>query len=304
MSNSTDGVINVTPQRVAKKRFSARNIGIYCGLILYTLFLFVPFYCIVISAFVDHAELDSALKFIWWPKTFSLQGFVNLFEMDVMYLETGVPSIFLGFFNTIWMTTLSTAVGLLVSGLAAYAYAKIRFPGKNVLFMLEMATMMIPLGAMQIVSFLFFNSVLKWNNTPLPLIVPKMFGSATFIFFLRAYFESINDEILEAARIDGKGTFGIFFSIMMPLSVSAFVAQFIFSFVGGYNDYVGPLLYLSGNKQMVTLQLAVANIQSSFSKYPETICASAVVSIIPLIILYCFSQKFFISGIAVGGGKE
>ena len=280
------------------------RVGLYVTLILYTLFLMIPFYTIIISAFVDHAELDSALKFIWWPKTFSLQGFTNLVEYDVMYYETGIPSMLIGFFNTLWITCLPTTVGLFVSGLAAYIYAKIKLPGKNFIFAIEMATMMIPLGSMQVVSHLFYNAILGWNDTPLPLIIPGMFGSASLIFFLRTYFEGINNEILEAARIDGKSVFGIYFSIMIPLAIPAFVAQFIFGFVGGYNDYVGPMLYLTGNKMMVTLQLAVANLQNSFSKYPETICASAVVSMIPLVIIYCLSQKLFINGIAVGGGKE
>ena len=295
---------NALPQNKRKKSIRLGRIFIYLTLILYSLFLMVPFYTIVISAFTDHAELDSALKFIWWPETFSLQGFKNLIEFDVMYYEVGIPSMAVGFINTLWITCLPTFVGLFVSGLAAYVYAKIKLPGKNVFFAIEMATMMIPLGSMQVVSYLFYNSILGWNDTPLPLIIPGMFGSASLIFFLRTYFEGINNEILEAARIDGKSVFGIYFSIMIPLAIPAFVAQFIFGFVGGYNDYVGPMLYLTGNKMMVTLQLAVANLQNSFSKYPETICASAVVSMIPLIIIYCLAQKLFINGIAVGGGKE
>ena len=88
------------------------RVGLYVTLILYTLFLMIPFYTIIISAFVDHAELDSALKFIWWPKTFSLQGFKNLVEYDVMYYETGIPSMLIGFFNTLWITCLPTTVGV------------------------------------------------------------------------------------------------------------------------------------------------------------------------------------------------
>lgn len=287
-----------------KKPFPVGKIFLYASLIAYSVFLMLPFYTIIISAFTDHAELDSSLTFIWWPKTFSLQSFVNLVEYDVMYLETGIPSIIVGFFNTIWITCVPTVVGLFVAGLAAYVYAKIKLPGKNIFFAIEMATMMIPLGSMQVVSYLFYNSILGWNGTAFPLIVPGMFGSATLIFFLRTYFEGISNEILEAAKIDGKSVFGIYFSIMLPLSLPAFVAQFIFGFVGGYNDYVGPMLYLTGNKMMVTLQLAVSNIQSSFAKYPETICASAVLSMIPLVTIYCLCQKLFINGIAVGGGKE
>lgn len=286
------------------KKFPISRFFVYGSLILYTLFLFVPFYTIIVTSLTDHVELTSSVEFIWWPKNFSLQGYKNLFEMDEMYLTTGVPSIVIGFWNTLWMSTLPPMVGLFVSGLAAFVYTKIRLPGKNIFFAIEMATMMIPLGSMGIISFLFYNSVLGWNGTPLPLIVPTMFGSAGTIFFLRMYFEGVGDEIIEAAKIDGKSALGIYVSILIPLAIPAFVAQFIFSFVGRYNDYVGPLLYLSGNNSMMTIALATQNLRSAFSKYPETICASAIASMIPLIIVYCFTQKLFIKGIAVGGSKE
>ena len=287
-----------------RKKFSISRVFVYGTLILYTLFLFIPFYTIIVTAFTDHIELTSSAEFIWWPKNFSLQGFKNLIEYDDMYLTTGVPSIVRGFFNTIWMSTLPTIVGLFFSGLAAYVYTKINLPGKNVFFAIEMATMMIPLSSMQIVSYMFYNSVLNWNGTPLPLIVPSMFGGAGTIFFLRMYFEGVGNEIIEAAKIDGKSFLGIYITILIPLAVPAFIAQFVFAFVARYNDYVGPLLYLTGNDKMITLQLATSNLRSSFSKYHETICASAIFSMVPLIIVYCFCQKLFIKGIAVGGSKE
>ncbi|MCQ2400160.1 MAG: carbohydrate ABC transporter permease, partial [Clostridia bacterium] len=198
---------------------------------------------------------------------------------------------------------LPTTVELIVSGLAAYTYAKIKVPGKSIFFAIEMGTMMLPLGALSIVSYLYY-SVLGWVGTPLPIIIPKMFGHASMIFFLRSYFETINNDILEAARIDGKSMVGIFFAIVLSLSIPAFVPQFIFSFVGGYNSYTGPLLYLLGKDEFITLQLAVHQIQTSFSKYPEVVCATAILSMLPLIIIYCFTQKMFIEGIAVGSGKE
>ena len=209
------------PRQKRKKSIRAGRVFIYVTLIAYTLFLIVPFYTIIISAFTEHAELDSALQFIWWPKTFSLQGFKNLIEYDVMFYEVGIPSILVGFLNTLWITCVPTLVGLFVSGLAAYVYAKIKLPCKNLFFAIEMATMMIPLGSMQVVSYLFYNSILGWNGTPLPLIVPGMFGSASLIFFLRTYFEGINNEILEAARIDGKSVFGIYFSTALLQEITS-----------------------------------------------------------------------------------
>ena len=105
-----------------RKKFSISRVFVYGTLILYTLFLFVPFYTVIVTAFTDHVELTSSATFIWWPKNFSLQGFKNLIEYDDMYLMTGVPSIVRGFINTIWMSTLPTIVGLFFSGLAAYVY--------------------------------------------------------------------------------------------------------------------------------------------------------------------------------------
>ena len=155
-------------------------------------------------------------------------------------------------------------------------------------------------------SYLFYSAI-GWQKSILPLFIPGMFGSAGTIFFLRMYFEGINKEIVEAAKIDGVGTIGIYFRMMIPLSIPAFLAQFIFAFVGGYNDYQGPLLYLVGNKSMWTLQLSMSQIVSfvgSEGGYKNVQCASALVGLLPMLLLYCFVQKFFIAGIAVGGGKE
>ncbi len=287
-----------------KKKVPVGRIIVYACLLFYTLTLFLPFYTILISSVVDHTELVSSVEFIWWPETLSFQGYKNLFEGDMLFIIYGIPSILLGFINTLWMSIFPLVVGLGISGLAAYAYAKMQFPGKEALFTVMLFTMMIPLGSFTIVSFMFYNSVLNWNGTVLPLIIPTMFGGGSWVFFLRAYFEGINNEIVEAGKIDGKSHIGIFCSIMVPLAIPAFVAQFIFGFVGKYNDYVGPLLYLSGKQFLITLQLAVNQTQTSFRDYPETICASAVFSMVPLVILYSFCQKLFINGIAVGGGKE
>lgn len=280
------------------------DIGTYIGLAIYLLFLIVPFVIIIITSFASDYEISHSIGFVWTPK-FSVEGYEVLFKNDP-YAVGGVPSILRGFFNTLWMTTIPTIVGLLVSGAAAYIYAKVKVPGKNILFMIEIATMSIPLGAFGMVSYLFYSAI-GWQKSILPLFIPGMFGSAGTIFFLRMYFEGINKEIVEAAKIDGVGTIGIYFRMMIPLSIPAFLAQFIFAFVGGYNDYQGPLLYLVGNKSMWTLQLSMSQIVSfvgSEGGYKNVQCASALVGLLPMLLLYCFVQKFFIAGIAVGGGKE
>ena len=164
---------------------------------------------------------------------------------------------------------------------------------------------MIPLGAFGIISYIFY-SMIGWTGTVLPLIVPGLFGSVGTMFFLRMYFDGVPKQIFEAARIDGLGQFGCFFRMMIPLAVPAFVAQFIFGFVGGYNSYMGPLLYLNGQDEYITLQLFLSRVSTVFTGtgMENVHCAAAVLGMLPLIIIYCFSQKLFINGIAVGGGKE
>ena len=119
------------------------------------------------------------------------------------------------------------------------------------------------------------------------------------------YYEGIPDSLVEAAKIDGMGKVGIFFKIIFPLSLPAFTAQFIFGFVGGYNNSLGPLLYLQGDPMSITLQLVLSDVTNIFhGDGMENIhCATAILGMLPLIILYCFLQKYFIDGIAVGGVK-
>ena len=194
-------------------------------------------------------------------------------------------------------------IGTLVSALAAYAYSKLNVPGKGKFFAIEIATMMVPLGAFQIVEMIFY-SKLGWINTALPIIVPGMFGSAAGVFMFRSFFDSLNNEILEAAKIDGSGVMRNFFTILLPLSVPAFMAQFILGFVGGYNDYVKPMLYLTGSHDLIPIQLAIKNLQDAFKTNKEIQCAAAIIGMLPLVAVFLVCQRFFLDGIAVGSGKD
>lgn len=295
---TSDGVELVVP----KKPFSVSKVVIFAILIIYLLFLMLPFYTIVISSFTSNYQMTSQRSFVFWPD-FTLEAYINLFtvgELNENWL--GVPTMVLGFFNTLWMSIVPVVTNLVISGLAAYAFSKLRFPGKEKIFGLEILTMMVPLGAFGVIGYIFY-TMLGWVDTPLPFIVPPLFGGAGTVFFLRMYFDGISNEILEAARIDGMGTVGIFFKILFPLAFPAFVAQFIFGFVGHYNAYLGPKLYLSNVPDLVTLQVYLSGIGKIFDE-PNVTCAAAVVGMVPLVIIYTIMQKLFIEGIAVGGGKE
>ena len=298
---------HILEQKKQRKGFRIRpsRIIIFCLLVLYTVFLFAPLYIAVATSITSTEELTSSTSFIWFPQHPTFKPYGMVFSEDINKINTGISSLLLGVVNTLWMTLLPLVIGLLVSGLSAYAYCKLDFPGKKKLCNFAFILSMIPLGAFSIISYTFY-SILGWVGTPLPLIIPGMFGGMGTVFFLKMYYEGIPDSYLEAARIDGLGMFGGFFFIIFPLAVPAFIAQFIFGFVGGYNNYLGPLLYLQGNPMSITLQLVLSDVTNIFPGIGrENIhCAAAVLGMLPLIILYCFLQKFFIEGVSVGGTKD
>ena len=296
--------VAVTPDRPVKKRKKIKpsRIVVYTLLGLWTLFLFVPVYTLLVWSITPSAEA-SASTFTWFPKHPTLQPYADVFIHDPNLSKIGMPTLVYGFLNTMWITLLPVVVGLIVSGLSAYAYSKLDFPGRRIIFKIAFAVSMVPLGAFSIISYLFYD-MLGWTNSALPLVIPGLFGSMNTVFFLKMYYETVPNEILEAARIDGKGTFGVFFSMLLPLAIPAFIAQFIFGFVGGYNSYMSPLLYLPQDDASTwTLQLALSKIVEIFPNDVNIRCASMVLGMVPLVVLYCFCQKLFIEGISVGGVK-
>lgn len=279
--------------------------GTYFGLILYFVFLFLPFLVVIITSFTADAEIANSKGFVWFP-TPSGEGYQMVFEFDPNKVN-GVPSLLIGFLNTMWQTLLPTVTGLLVSGLAAYAYAKYDFPGKSKFFASIILMMTVPVSA-GITGYLFYG-MLGWTRggaSVLPLIVPGLFGSAGTIFFIYPYLKALPDGVLEAAKIDGMGFFGIFFRIVFPLSMPVFLSQFLFGFVGGYNNYSGALVYLANQRELWTLQLALNQLVSYITGaggYDNVACAAALMALVPLVILYCFLQKYFIEGVTVGSVK-
>lgn len=278
------------------------KIVIFAACLFYAFLLMVPFYTIFVQSITPYDETMAQMSFIWWPENVNFESYTNIFLNDPNLIWEGYSSIAVGFLNTIWSSLICCFAGLFVSGLAAFAYAKLKFKGKEVLFMIMLITIMIPTGTLSIPSYIFYDS-LGWVPGYAPLIIPSLFGSIMTIFFLRSYMMSIPTEIVEAAKIDGLGPFTIYWRIMIIETMPAFIAQFIFAFVGNYNNYQGPLLYLTGEPKTYTLQLAVSMMQSSFGQ-PAEQCAIAIFSLVPLLIVYLIFQRFFIEGIAVGGGKE
>ena len=290
-----------------KKNLTFGRLLLLVILIVYTVFLFFPIATILLTSFVPSNELATSTEFIWWSDNFNLDAYKTIFQYDSYIDLVGMPGLVLGFFNTMWLTLIPLLIGLLMAGFSAYAFSKMNFPFKEKLFKFSVIIRSVPLGAFGVISYVFYSAI-GWTGELgfLPLLIPGMFGGIGTMFFLRLYFDGIPNSLIEAATLDGAGFFRCFFKIMFPLAKPAFIAQFIFGFVGGYNSYLAPMLYLQNQPKFVTLQLYLSEIRSLFpTAGSENIyCAAAILGMLPLIIIYCCMQKYFIEGVSAGSVKE
>jgi len=206
------------------------------------------------------------------------------------------------FLNTAAITFSSVILQLISSPLIAYAFARLRARGKDVLFLFVISTMMIPSQVTMVPVFILMKT-LGWVNTFAPLIVPNAFGSAYFIFLLRQFFSTISGQLDDAARIDGCGYMGIYFRILLPLSKPALATVAIFCFMGNWNDFMTPLIYLtSRDRWTVTLGLNAFTGMYGSTAW-NLLMAASLVAILPCIILFFSAQRYFIQGIVVTGIK-
>ncbi|MFC0333488.1 carbohydrate ABC transporter permease [Paenibacillus sepulcri] len=204
------------------------------------------------------------------------------------------------YWNTVKVSVISTAGSLISASLAAYAFAKLKFPGNSKLFLLYLATMMIPGQAIMIPQFTIMKN-LELVNTHWALILLHLF-SPYGVFLLRQFFIQLPHDLNESARIDGCSEFGIFFRIVLPLAKPALVTLGIFNLLGSWNDFLQPLIYLS-KENLYTIQMGIRYFQQvNGADYP-LILAATTMSLVPIIIIYLFAQRYFIEGIAVTGTK-
>ena len=201
--------------------------------------------------------------------------------------------------NTIKVTLFALLGGLISSALVAFAFARLKAPGKDALFILVLSTMMLPPLVTMIPMFIIFKN-LGWYDTLLPLIVPAWFGTAFYIFLMRQFFLTIPVELEEAAKIDGCGTFRIFWQIIMPLSKPVLVTVAVFSFVAHWNDFMTPLIYLNSVDKR-TLALGLATFTDVWGVDIVSLMAASTVVLLPVLVVFFFAQRYFVRGVVMRG---
>jgi multiple sugar transport system permease protein len=260
----------------------------------------IPFLWILGTSF---KTLENAMRYP--PQVFP-HPFVpgNYFDL----LESRKVNFLLWTRNTLIIAGLVVAGTTVSSAVVAYGFARIRFRGRGALFVLMLATMMIPFPVTMVSLFTMFRWLgaatgTEWLGTFKPLWVPAWFGSAFSIFLLRQFFMTIPSELSDAARIDGCGEIGIFTRIILPLSRPALAVVALFAFMGAWNDFLGPLIYLQRPEQF-TLALGLQNLQSQHGGTPwHHLMAASVLVILPVLVLFFLTQKTFVQGISTTGMK-
>lgn len=228
----------------------------------------------------------------WIPNPFNWANYPNA--------VTYIP-FFLYLRNTLLIAVLATIGALLSCSMVAYSLARIPWPGRNILFIATIATLMIPFQVTLIPLFLVFRN-LGWVGDFRPLIVPHFFGGALYIFLLRQFFMTIPMELSEAARMDGASEFRIYWAIILPLAKAALATVAIFEFIARWRDYLGPLIYLSDQK-LYTLSLGLHQYSSQYGREWGLLMAASVLITLPIILLFFFLQKTFVQGVTLTGIK-
>lgn len=263
-------------------------------LIAGSIMFILPFWTSVMMSLKTPGELASSDAWAM-PKHYTLENYQTVL--------TNPNVSFFGFFkNTLIIASLSTLGVVLSSSMVAYAFARLKFKGRDRMFVLFLSTMMLPPIVTMIPTYLFFKE-LHWVNTFYPLIVPAWFGGGAFnIFLLRQFFMTLPRELDEAAIIDGASHFTIWRRLILPLSKPALATVGVLSFIGAWRDFMGPLIYLNDVEKQ-TLELGLATYNSLRQQEWHLIMAGSVLVTIPLIVLFFVSQRYFVKGISMSGGK-
>ena len=288
-----ENIYNVRNFKRNKKKRQCPRIGTYIALILYSIYILVPFWIIFVSS-IKSVQEAAMFNFTWWPSMgIEWSAFKRVFQYG---------GLLRGFRNTLLFYLPPTIIGLFVSALSAYGFAKMKWVGRDAIFSFLLFTMMIPGSITMTATRLIFDEI-NWIGTPLPVMIPGMFGSIGIVFFLRQYIKGIPDELLNAAKIDGTSELRIFLQLILPLSVPALLTQGVLTFIGHYNDYTGALLYLI-DEELYTLQISIKFLADTFRTDIPSQMAAAFIGMVPVLLIYLFLQNYILKGISMSSGLK
>lgn len=259
---------------------------------LFILFLILfPFAWLVLSTFKQQRDIIKWPPTLW-PKVWTIKSYITVWSRIPLNIYIK---------NTVIFAGIVSVCSAFLDSMAGYAFARLKFKGKEILFDIVLLTMLIPFQIIMIPLYLELHSFYILN-TYIGLILPRA-ASAYGMFFMKSFYTGLPASLEEAARIDGMNEFGIYWKIMFPLCKPAFVTFFIFCLTSNWNDLIYPLMMTSSTK-MRTLSAGLAMFVGEGVRETGPALTGALISIIPLLLLYCFAQRFFVEGIAVSGMKE
>lgn len=272
------------------KQSPVKAVLIYGSLVLLSLIILLPFFWMISSSLKTSQDVFS-VPMKWLPETIVWKNFKDIW--------TKIP-LLLFFKNSFKLAIIITLLQIATSSFAAYPFAKMKFAGRDIIFLCYVATIAVPWQVYMVPQFILVRK-LGLADTHLALILMQAF-TAFGVFLIRQSYLGVPQELSEAARIDGLSEFGIYRRIMLPLSKPALATLTIFSFVNVWNDYMGPMIYLNSN-ELKTIQLGLRMFITQYSADYNLIMAAALISLIPVGVLFLSMQRFFIEGVATSGLK-
>lgn len=270
-----------------------KNIFVFALLIAFALFFIIPFLWILSTSLKGDEQIFT-IPPQWIPETLHWDNYAKVFERIpfLLYIKNSV------------IITVTVIIGtVLSSSIVAYAFACLDWPGKNVLFVIVLASMMLPAQVIMIPVFVIFKE-LGWLNSFKPLTIPAFFGGGAFnIFLLRQFFLSIPKSLIDSARIDGCSEFRIYWNIVLPNAKPALATVAILTFMFSWNDFLGPLIYLS-DQAKGTIALGLGMFVGQYVTEWSLLMAASMLMMLPVLIIFFVFQKYFIQGFVMSGLKD
>ncbi|MEU1587059.1 carbohydrate ABC transporter permease [Micromonospora sp. NPDC005710] len=276
------------PGRPVRSR-SWRFIG-YAALVLAAAGLLLPFYWMVVASLKTNNDVFT-IPITWLPDPVVWRNYLDIWQRSDLTTWLG---------NTLLLSVLVTLLQVVTGSFAAYGFARVRFPGRDALFLAYVGTIAVPWQSYMIPQFILM-SKLQLSNTLWSIVAIQAFG-AFGVFLMKQFYETIPEELSESARVDGLSEFGIYRRIMLPLSRPALASLALLTFVTTWNDYLGPLIYLR-SPELRTIQLGLNTFISQYNAEYALIMTGSVLSVLPVAVIFLLGQRYFIEGIATTGLK-